>query len=107
MEGHWKFLGGREVLKVNFLEAMHKNKLEFPGGWGCAKAKTCRVGSMDVFWNCTIRIHFFTETTDQEKRSRKSLECLQRNKVLVEIMDVCLLISSGSALNKILNKYSL
>ena len=32
MEDHWKFLGGRGVLKVTILEAQYKAKLEFPGG---------------------------------------------------------------------------
>ena len=59
MEGYWKFLGGGggwRVLKANFLEAMYKNKLKFPGGKGVAKQKTFPGRSMDIFWNCTIRI---------------------------------------------------
>ena len=59
MEGHWKFLGGRRVLKATFLEAMYENvKLEFPGsrGGGSAKQKTFHGGSMDIFWNCTLCI---------------------------------------------------
>ena len=32
-EGHWKFPGGRGVLKVKVLEAKYEAKLEFPGGW--------------------------------------------------------------------------
>ena len=54
MEGHWKFLGGGEVLKPKFLEAMYENKLEFAGGVGDAKQKAFCGGSMDIFWNCTI-----------------------------------------------------
>ena len=58
MEGHRKFLGGEGSLKLNFLGAMHENKLEFPGGrgggGGGAKQKTFRGGSMDIFWNYTI-----------------------------------------------------
>ena len=34
MEGHQKFLGREGILKAKFLEAMYKNKLEFPGGRG-------------------------------------------------------------------------
>ena len=55
MEGHWKFLGGGGVLKAKFLEEMYENKLEFPGGRGVCKTKTFHGGSMDIFWNCTIR----------------------------------------------------
>ena len=43
MEGHWKFLGGRGVLKAKILEAKYEAKLEFPGG------------SMDISWNCTVQ----------------------------------------------------
>ena len=52
MEGHWKFLGGRGggVLNATFLEAMHGNKLEFPGArGGGAKQKPFRGGSMEIF----------------------------------------------------------
>ena len=46
---------GRRFLKVNTLEAKYEAKLEFPvGTWG-AKQKTFRGGSMDIFWNCTLR----------------------------------------------------
>ena len=55
MEGHWKFLAEGGVLKAKFLEEMYANKLEFPGGRGDAKQKTFRQGSMDIFWNCTIK----------------------------------------------------
>ena len=57
MEGHWKFLGGRGVLKANFLEAMKqcmKINWNLLGGGGGAKEKTFRRGSMDIFWNCTL-----------------------------------------------------
>ena len=43
MEGHWKFLRGRGVLKAKILEAKYEAKLEFPegrvGGGGGAKQK--------------------------------------------------------------------
>ena len=54
MEGHWKFLGGGGVLEAKILEANYEAQLEFPGGGGGAKQNTCRVGSMDIFWNCTM-----------------------------------------------------
>ena len=44
MEGHWKFLGGRGVLKAKVLEEKYENKLEFSGGGGRAKQKTFRGG---------------------------------------------------------------
>ena len=47
MKGHWKFLGGRGVLKARFLEAMYENKLEFPGGW--CKTKKPSVGGVWIF----------------------------------------------------------
>ena len=51
MGGHWKFLGGGESF-----EAMYEDKPEFPGGRGDAKQKTFHGGgSMDIFWNCTIK----------------------------------------------------
>ena len=31
MEGHWKFLRGRELLKAKILEEKYEAKLEFPG----------------------------------------------------------------------------
>ena len=34
MDGHWKFLNGRGVLKVKILEAKYEAKLEFPRGRG-------------------------------------------------------------------------
>ena len=34
MEGHWKFLRGRGVLKVKILEAKYEAELEFPGRAG-------------------------------------------------------------------------
>ena len=34
MEGHWKFLGGRGLLKAKLLEEKYKAKLEFPGRGG-------------------------------------------------------------------------
>ena len=40
MEGHWKFLGGRRVLKGKILQEKYKDKLEFPrvgGGGGVQK----------------------------------------------------------------------
>ena len=37
------------------LEAKYEPKLEFPGGTGVAKQKTFCAGSMDMFWNCTIK----------------------------------------------------
>ena len=57
MEGHWKFLGRRGVLKAKFLEVMYENKLEFSGGRQGVKQETFRGGSMDIFWNCTIDRH--------------------------------------------------
>ena len=39
MEGHWKFLGKGGFLKAKFLEAMFKNKPEFPGGRGVQNKK--------------------------------------------------------------------
>ena len=54
MEGHWKFLGGRRVLKGKILQEKYKAKLEFPrvggGGW----KKILPGGSKDIFWNCTL-----------------------------------------------------
>ena len=44
MEGHWKFLGERGILKANFLEAMYENKLEFPGVREGAKQQTLHGG---------------------------------------------------------------
>ena len=55
MEGHWKFIGEGGFLKAKFLEAMHENTMEFPGGWrGAQTKKTLCGGSMDIFWNCTL-----------------------------------------------------
>jgi len=53
MEGHWKFLGGRGVLRAKILEAKYEAKLEFLGGRGC-KTKTFHGEGMDIFWNYTI-----------------------------------------------------
>ena len=39
MEGYWKFQGGGGLLRAKFLEAMYKNKPEFPGGMGGCKTK--------------------------------------------------------------------
>ena len=47
---------GGGVLETTFLEAMYENKLEFPGGGGC-KTKTFHGGSMDIFWDCTMRLN--------------------------------------------------
>ena len=69
MEGHWKFLGGEGVLKAKFLEAMYENKLEYPGGRGGAKQKPGNGGSMDIFWNCTLRQY----DSDQQIISVQSL----------------------------------
>ena len=59
MEGHWKFLGGGGgVLKAKFLEEIYENKLEFPEGGrrgGAFNKKPSVGGSMDIFWNCTIK----------------------------------------------------
>ena len=40
MEGHWKFHGGRGVIKDKHLEEKYEAKLEFPGGGGNVKRKT-------------------------------------------------------------------
>ena len=40
MEGHWKFLGERGVLKTKLLEAMYENERKFPGGREGAKQNT-------------------------------------------------------------------
>ena len=45
---------GRGDLKAKLLEGQYEAKLEFPGGCGCAKQKTFRGGSMDIFWNYTF-----------------------------------------------------
>ena len=70
MEGDWKFLGGRAILKVNFLEEMYENKPGFPGGRGegGAKQKTFCWGSMDIFWNCT----------KEKKKKQKEKEKIDR-----------------------------
>ena len=56
MKGHRKLLGEEGVLKVKNLEAKYEAKLEFPGrrGKGCITKNICG-GSMDIFWNCTIK----------------------------------------------------
>ena len=38
MEGQWKFLVGRGVLKTKFLESMYENKLSW-GDWGARQKK--------------------------------------------------------------------
>ena len=55
MEGHQKFLVGGGLLKANILEVKYEAELEFTGGEG-AKQKTLCGGSMDIFWNVTIRV---------------------------------------------------
>ena len=62
MEGHWKFLGGRGVFKAKFLEVMYGNKLAFPWGRGVLNKEIFRVGSLDIFWNCTILQSTFFES---------------------------------------------
>ena len=44
----------RGVLGFKLLEAKYEAKLEFPGGRRCAKQKTLRGRSMDIFWNSTV-----------------------------------------------------
>ena len=58
----WRSLGipkGRGVTKAKLLEEKYEAKLEFPwgggGGKGVQNKKTFHWGSMDVFWNYTIR----------------------------------------------------
>jgi len=53
-EGHWKFQGGKGVLKAKIFKGMYEPKLEFPEGWGFKPKKTLSGGSMDIFWNNTI-----------------------------------------------------
>ena len=72
-EGHRNFLGGGGVLKVKILEAKYEAKLEFPRGSGGAKQKTFRGGSMDIFWNCTIRGHIQNEENSKEENQRSLL----------------------------------
>ena len=45
---------GRGGLKATFLEEPYENNLEFPRERGAQNKKTSHVGSMDIFWNCTI-----------------------------------------------------
>ena len=42
-------------LKARLLEGKYEAKLEFPAGCKGAKKKPFRGGSMDIFWNYTIR----------------------------------------------------
>ena len=46
---------GRGVLKAQILEAKYEAKLEYLGQRGC-KTKIFRGGSMDIFWNYTIKV---------------------------------------------------
>jgi len=46
---------GRGDLKAKLLEGQYEAKLEFPGGCGGAKQKAFRGGSMDIFWNYTMK----------------------------------------------------
>ena len=55
---------GRAILKAKILEAKYEAKLEFPGGGGCAKQKILPLGSIDIFWNCTLTNTFVLETAD-------------------------------------------
>ena len=47
---------GLGMLKVKILEAKYETKLEFPRGRWVAKQNTLCGGSMDILWNCTIKI---------------------------------------------------
>ena len=57
MEGHWKFLGERGVLKAKFLEEMYENKLEFPGGRG-VQNKNLLWGEYGYFLELHNSCHF-------------------------------------------------
>ena len=57
MEGHWKFLGGRGVLRAKILEAKYEAKLEFLGGEGGAKQKPF-MGRVWIF-SGTTQYHYF------------------------------------------------
>ena len=58
MEGHWKFLGGGGSI----LEAKCELNWNFLGeGGGVQNKKTFHWGSMDIFWNCTLRAPISTE----------------------------------------------
>ena len=52
---HWKFLGGRVVLKAKILEATYEAKLECHWGGGGGENKKHSVGGRDILWKCTLR----------------------------------------------------
>ena len=46
---------GRRFLKAKILEAKYEAKMEFFVGRGVQNKKTSRGGSMDIFWNRTLK----------------------------------------------------
>ena len=63
MEGDWKFLGRRGILKANFLEEMYENKPGFPGGRGERGAK-----QKNFLWG---EYGYFLELHKGEKKRKK------------------------------------
>ena len=55
-EGHWKFLGGREVLKAKLLEEKYEAKLEFPGGGKGTNTKKLSVRGVCMSMHCKLLI---------------------------------------------------
>ena len=54
---------GKGVLKAKNLEVKYEAYLELPGGREGVKRKTLCGKSGDIFWNCTMNDHYWSQAT--------------------------------------------
>ena len=54
---------GKRVLKAKNLEVKYEANLELPGGREGVKRKILCGKSRDIFWNCTMNDHYWSQAT--------------------------------------------